>query len=231
MNIIARLANLFSGFASLFVTGLEGKHPEIAYENSINSLTKKYVALQRAAAAVIARRDEISGRVEKHSRDLTHVNSQLEAALNTNQDDLATLCIQRKNELLSVLEDAKQELTTASTDAETVKQSLMQVKSEVSKLKTERDTMLAKFKSAQARVQINQQLEGLSTDAEVQSLEKVRESIKTTVAQANLSTELRDSDLDVRLSKLGQSAGAVNAKAELAAMKAARAQPAAAKTL
>jgi phage shock protein A len=47
-------------------------------------------------------------------------------------------------------------------------------------------------------VKIQNQLEGLSVDAEVRALDNVREHIKNTVAQAKMGQELRDSDLDVQ---------------------------------
>ena len=46
--------------------------------------------------------------------------------------------------------------------------------------------MLAKMQRAQARVRIQEQLDGLSVDAEVKALDNVREHIKNTIAQANL---------------------------------------------
>jgi nicotinamidase-related amidase len=66
-------------------------------------------------------------------------------------------------------------------------------------------------------------IEGLSVDAEVQTLDRVREHIKNTVAEANLGQELHDSDLDVRLKKLQQQGGDVSARAQLEEMKKARA--------
>ena len=60
-------------------------------------------------------------------------------------------------------------------------------------------------------------------DAEVQALGAVREHIKSQVAQASLGAELQSSDLDTRLAKLRQSSGSVTAKAQLDAMKQARA--------
>jgi phage shock protein A len=50
------------------------------------------------------------------------------------------------------------------------------------------------------------------------------------VAQASLGAELQNSDLDVRLNKLRQSSGSVTAKAQLEAMKQARAAAQAAPT-
>ena len=47
---------------------------------------------------------------------------------------------------------------------------------EIKKLKAERDTMLAQMQSAQARLKIQEQLDGLSVDAEVKALDNVRDA-------------------------------------------------------
>ena len=94
---------------------------------------------------------------------------------------------------------------------------------EIRSLKAERDTMLAKMQSAQARIRIQEQLDGLSVDAEVKALDNVREHIKTTVAQANLSRELSESSLDARLEALKGQAGEVQARQQLAELKAKKA--------
>jgi phage shock protein A len=117
----------------------------------------------------------------------------------------------------------KAELETANKDAESAKSSLLSVQSEIKKLKAERDTQLAKLQSAQARIKIQEQLDGLSVDAEVVALDKVREHIKTTIAEANLGKELADTSLDSRLSALRGQVGDVQAKQQLAELKAKRA--------
>ena len=77
-------------------------------------------------------------------------------------------------------------MDTAQKDADSAKSSLMSVQGEIRKLKAERDSMLAKMQSAQARLKIQEQLDGLSVDAEVKALDNVREHIKNTIAEANL---------------------------------------------
>ena len=52
--------------------------------------------------------------------------------------------------------------------------------------------MLAKMQSAQARIRIQEQLDGLSVDADVKALDNVREHIKNTIAEANLGQELAE---------------------------------------
>src|SRR5437588_824696 len=117
MGLFSRLGNLWRGFLSLWISDIEKEHPEIAYENAINS-------------------------------------------------------------------------------------------------------MMAKMESAQARLKIQEQLDGLSVDDEVRALDTVRTHIKNTIAEANLSKELSDSSLDARLNALRNQTGDVQAKQELAALKA-----------
>ena len=231
--IFARLSNLWTGFIALWVSDVEKAHPDIAYQNAINSMVEKYAKLKSTTGAIIARRQDITGRLESKERELAGVAADLETALATNQDDLAVVLIQKKNLLEAAITELRAEAAQAVADADNAKDSLMQVKSEIEKLKAEKDTMLAKMQSAQARIMIQGQLDGLSVDAEVQALGAVRDHIKSQVAQADLGAELQNSDLDVRLNKLRQSSGAVTAKAQLEAMKQARAaaQAAPVKTL
>ncbi|MBK9443144.1 MAG: PspA/IM30 family protein [Comamonadaceae bacterium] len=231
--IFARLSNLWTGFISLWVSDIEKEHPEIAYQNAIASMIEKYTKLKSATGAIIARRQDITARLDAAERELAGVAADLETALATNQDDLAVVLIQKKNALDTAITELRSDAAQATADADNAKDSLTQVKTEIDKLKAEKDRMLAQMQSAQARIQIQGQLDGLSVDAEVQALSAVRDHIKGQVAQASLGAELHNSDLDVRLNKLRQSSGSVTAKAQLDALKAARAaaQAAPAKTL
>ena len=222
-NFLARLSNLWSGFVSLWITDVEKRHPEIAYQNSIDSMISKYDKLKAATAAIIRRRQDIESRMTREESDLASISRDLETAVATGQDDLAVVLIQKKNALSASVASLKAEKDLATRDAEDAKSSLLQVKGEIDKLKAEKDRMLAQMQSAQARIQINDQLEGLSVDAEVRALDNVRDHIKNTVAQANLGNELRNSDLDVRLAQLRQSSGAVTARQELEELNRARA--------
>lgn len=228
INFFDRLGNLWRGFVSLWIADVEKKHPEIAYENAINSLIGKYTKLKSATAAIIRRRDEIDHRVETERQSLAAVTRDLEAALATNQDDLALVLLQKKNAVEAELSGLAAEAEQSKVDADDAKSALLAVKGEIEKLKGERVRMLAKMQSAQARIQIQSQLDGLSVEADVQALDKVRDHIKDTISEANLGKELRDSDLDVRLDKLRQQSGSITARAQLDELKRQRAAQAAA---
>lgn len=223
MGVISRLSNLWKGFLSLWIADIEKDHPEIAYENAINSMIGKYAKLKSATAAIIRRREDLDERFKKSTADLAQTEAELNTAVETNQDDLALVLIQKRNQLQVDVAELKQDMETARSDADSAKQSLLSVQTEIRKLKGERDSMLAKMQSAQARLKIQESLDGLSVDDEVRALDNVRTHIKNTIAEANLGKELSDSSLDSRLANLRNQVGDVQAKQELAAMKARKA--------
>jgi phage shock protein A len=222
-GIFGRLGNLWRGFLSIWISDVEKAHPEIAYENAINSMVEKYSRLKAATAAIIRRREEIDERFKKTNAELSQIEADLAVAVEQNQDDLALVLIQKKNQLTADLGELKGELDSAHKDADSAKSSLIGVQTEIRKLKGERDSMLAKMQSAQARLRIQEQIDGLSVDAEVKALDNVREHIRTTIAEANLGRELGDASLDARLAALRNQAGDVQARQQLAEIKAKRA--------
>ena len=223
MNLFSRLANLVRGFLSLFVTGLEQQHPEIAYENAINTMIEKYNKLKNATAGLIRLREDAADRLQKAQAQQKELAAMLDQAMATNQDDLAVELIERKDAVEAEIASLQGDLEGAQKDVETAKNALTDVKGEIGKLKAEKDRMLAKMQSAQARVRIQDQLEGLSVDAELRALENVRTGIKDTIAKAKLGEELRESDLDTRLKSLKAGSSKATARAKLEAMKKERA--------
>jgi phage shock protein A len=219
-GFFSRLGNLWKGFLSLWISDVEKAHPEIAYENAINSMVMKYTQLKKATAAIIRRREDTTARLEKATKDLAQIELDLNTAVSTDQKDLGVVLIQKKNALTTEVAELQSELGQAQKDADSAKASLVQVQQEINKLKAEKDRMLAKMASAQARIKIQDQIEGLSVDAEVKALENVREGIKNTIAAANLGDELKDSDLDTRLAKLRAASGDVTANDEWEKLKA-----------
>jgi phage shock protein A len=214
VGFFGRIGNLWRGFISLWISDVEKKHPEIAYENAINSMVEKYAQLKRATAAIIRRRDDVGGRLKERRAELAQVDADLTTAVETDQQELGLILVQKQKSLQATTAELTGELEQAVADADSAKSSLLQVQSEIHKLKSEKDNMLAKMASAEARIRVQEQLEGVSIENEVKALDNVRTHIKDTIAQANLGQELGESDLDTKLKKLRQATGDVTAKAE-----------------
>ena len=231
VGFFGRLANLWRGFVGLWISDVEKKHPEIAYENAINSMIEKYSQLKHAIVVIICCCEDIDARYRTKSAELAQVEADLQTAVETNQADLGTVLIQKKQALTTEVDGLKNDLAQAQADADSAKASLVQVQGEIKQLKAEKDNNLAKMASAEARLRIQNQLDGLSVDNEVKALENVREHIKNTIAEANLGKELGESDLDNRLKKLRAQTGEVTSKSEWERLRAAQAAKAGQKTM
>ncbi len=103
VQFFGRLSNLWKGFISLWLEDIEKKQPEIAYENAVQSMTEKYVKLKRATAAIIRRREELEARQSDEQKELAQISADLSAAMDTSQDDLAVILIQKKNAISASL--------------------------------------------------------------------------------------------------------------------------------
>src|SRR5689334_7149219 len=134
MSFFGRVANLWKGFLSIWISDIEKEHPEIAYENAINSMIGKYAKLKSATAAIIRRREDLDDRYKKATAELAQTEAELNTAVETNQDDLAVVLIQKKNQLTTEIAELKADMETAHGDAESAKSSLIGVQTEIKKL-------------------------------------------------------------------------------------------------
>jgi phage shock protein A len=211
---MGRLWNLVKGFFSLFVARVETEHPEIVYQNSIDAITVKAVQLRDAAAAIIRRRDELEDRYETKTRELKDIEAQLQVAVTSGDEEIGTLLVEKLEALQSEVSDLNVEYEQGRKDADDVKSALLRIQSERNKLVAEKDRMMAKLASADARIKVQEQLDGLSMESDVKALDNVRTHIKNRVAAANLGKELGESSLDARLEKIKSQVGNVKAKSK-----------------
>ena len=222
MGFMSRIYNLWKGFLSIFVGSMEERHPEIAYENAINSMTEKYSKLKSAAAGLIKHRAKLEATIDKNRTELGQVKLDVQTAIDQGDDEVALVLLERQEELESNLSEAERDLEQAAKDADTAKDSLRSVKTEIEKLKRERDKVVAQIKDAEARKQIQEQLDGLSVDDEVKALDNVREYADRVKAEVQIGDELKEDSLEGKLAAIRAQSGSNKAKSRLEALKAAR---------
>lgn len=219
MGFFDRLSNLWKGFMSLWISDIENKNPEIVYEQAIDNRIKRHRDLKKAVGGIVYLRNKLSTELETKERELREVNAQIPVAVESGDDEVALLLLQKKNELDTAIENLKIELDKVSKQADDAKESLVAFQGEIEKLRRERDAMLAKKATAEARIQIQETLDGLSTDADIKQLENVRENIHKMQAQADVGAEIKGDSLDARLKKIKEKTGDVTARSQLDELK------------
>jgi phage shock protein A len=219
MSLFARLGNLIKGFFGAFLGDAEQSNPDIVYQNAINERVNQYQKLMKAVSGIVYLRNKLEKDLESKSRELQDLHAQIPVAISSGEEAAALHLIERKNQLTNELEYVKTELEKVKVQAEEAKASLVTFQGEIEKLKAERDTMLARREHAKARLKIQEQLSGLSTDADIRALDGVRDSINKLEAQADVATEVQGSGMQGKLQKIKEATGSAAARAEMEEIK------------
>jgi phage shock protein A len=219
MGFFDRVANLWNGFWGLWISDREKANPAAVYEAAIDERIKKHRDLKKAVSGIVYLRNKLTDEKDSKEKELADINGQLPVALEQGDDEAALVLLTRKNELEKSLVDLRTELEKVSGQAEEAKQSLVAFQGEIEKLKRERDEMIARKATAEARIQIQESLEGLSTDADIKALDNVRDNIQKLQAEADTGAEIRGESLDTRLKKIRERATDASARTQLDELK------------
>jgi phage shock protein A len=219
MGFFSRLGQLWNGFLSLFISNLENKNPEAVYEAAIEERIKKHRELKKAVASIVYLRNKTQTELDEIERELADISVQIPIAVEEGEDEVALVLLEKQEKLEGRNVELQLELEKISAQAESSKESLMAFQADIHKLKQEKIEMLAKKQNAEARIKIQETLDGLSTDADVQALDNVRTSIDQLNAEADISNELGDASLDAKLAKIKAKTGSANARRKLDELK------------
>lgn len=219
MGFFARIGNLFSGWFSGLLGSAETANPEVVYEAAINERIRRHGELKKAVSGIVYLRNKLDAERDQKTKDLADVNAQLPVAIESGDDDVAMILLAKKNDLEKALADVIGEFDKVSAQAEDAKEGLMAFQGEIQKLKHERDEMLAKRATAEARIKIQASLDGFSTDADIKALENVREHIQKLHAEADVGSEVKDASLDARLKAIKVKTGDSQARSQLDELK------------
>ena len=221
-GFFSRIANLWTGFLSLFVGNIEKENPEAVYEAAIQARKKKYDELKKAVSGIIVLRNKLAKELEEKSAELNELDAQVRMAVETDEDEAALVLLQRKEDAEKRIAEIEGELEQARQDAEDAKASIVTFQAEIEKLQREKAAVLAKLETAEARIKIHETLDGMSLDADIQALDNVRDHVARKQAEADVNAEIGDAEIGSKLKKIQAQAGTASARAKLEALKKAR---------
>jgi phage shock protein A len=219
MVLLTRLNNLCRGLFSQWLGRREHRNPEAVYEAAIQERLQQYGKLRAAAAGVLYLRTKLAKEAGAKTSELVRVRTQLDLAVDRNDDDAALALINRRDTLGSELERITAELGELTTEAEGAKKNLLTFQNEIARLRDEKVRMISRLANAQARLRLQQTLNGLSLDADIQALDAIRDHINRLVTEAQLSRDVGDSDLERRLGNIREAEASAAARAQLEELK------------
>lgn len=222
MGFVSRLVNLVRGTLANWMGGREQKNPAAVYEAAIQERLAQYVTLREAAAGVLYMRSKLAREVELKSAALKGLNRELDYAVDHDLDDVALALIGRREALSAEVKRVTEELADLNREAEAAKRNLIAFQGEVARLRDEKARTLARLANAKARLRLQETIKGLSPDADIQALEEVRAHVERLVAEAQVSREVNDAELEKKLEGIREAEATTAARAQLEELKRAR---------
>ena len=219
MSIFARIKNLWSGFLNLWISDLEAENPRAVYEARIVEMIKTHGELKEAVSNLVYLEKKAEAEYTEASTELANVVKDLATALQMGNDDASLALIRKKKELEARVAQKDAELERLKAQVEQRIGQLNDFKTEIQALKTERDQALADLALADGLIETQEQIDGISLDADIQALEGVREHIQKRVAAAELGDRMAETSIDRELAAIRAASADADAQAELDEMK------------
>ena len=218
-GFFARLRSLVTGIFQRWVREREHESPEVVYEQAIGERVRQYRELKSAVAGILYLRAKLENEIAERRADIARLHDDARRAVRRNQDDISLTLIAQKQQLFEELERAEEELCVVKDQAEEAKANLVRFREEIRSLVREKGRMLATLANAKARRRLQVAIEGLSTDAELDALEGVREYVTRLTMEGDVDHELGDTGLRSRLREFRDEARMKSAQSELEQLK------------
>ena len=220
MGFFDRLANIWRGFLSLWISDMESRNPEAVYEAAIDERVRKHRELKKAVSGIVYLRNKLSTELEQKEAELRDVMKQIPIAIEDGEDEVALVLIQKKDELTAAIESLSGELKKVSDQAEEAKSGLLQFQAEIEKLKREKEEMLAKKANAEARHPDPGDPRRTLHRRGHQGPRQLCASTSTSCrAEADIGSEIQGDSLDAKLAKIKERAANSSARSQLEEMK------------
>jgi phage shock protein A len=215
---------MITGFFTGKISSIEENNPEIVYENAIQERLKKYKELRIAVSGIVALREKIEVTLKQDEESLSILDEEIEVAMNDGDEELALSLLETKEALEIKVSSGSADLEKYREQSKTATETLNAFQSDIKRLKQEKEQVVAKAQTAEARIKIQDTLSGMSLDADVQALVNVREQVEKKQAEADIGAELNNNSVEKRLDGIKAKTSKSRAQKRLAEMKAKRAE-------
>jgi phage shock protein A len=219
---------IFQKFSTLFKSNINdliarAENPEKMLNQIILDMRDQLAKAKREVAAAIADERKLRAQLDdeiKQTRDWEH---RAMLAVKEGRDDLAKQALIRQQEHAQRAAALDQTWTNQAQETEKLKGSLRQLNDKIEEAKRKRNLLIAKQKRAQAQKRIHETMSGLSDTSAFEAFnrmaEKIEESERQSLAQAEVTEALTGDTLEQDFLRLEAGGGDTNVDDKLLALK------------
>ena len=182
MSLLSHLQNIFNMKADAALNAAED--PAQVFDYSYTKQLEQLQQLRRAIAEVVTNEEHIKLLEAQVEAQANHLQAQAAQALQAGREDLARTALQRKAALAAQTEAYKQQITQLAAEQAHLEQVEQQVSQRVEAFRTQKEMVKAQYQAAEAQVNVNEAVTGISNEMSEMNLAMQRAQDKVLTMQA-----------------------------------------------
>ncbi len=215
MGLLSRIWNILRGMLFEEVEKAEVKNAAVVYDQAIRAKIERFHRLRDAVGGLEANRIRMESRLNELKRLLDEVNKDLQTAIQTENETLGPILLQKKQELESQIPPLEKELDQAVREVNDHMQNLTMAQADIDALRREKEKSLAHAETDLLRKEIEDEIARLSVDSsEMAALDNVRQRLEKLHGEAQVAQRLGETDVNRQLQKLRAESRSENSKTD-----------------
>ena len=215
MGLIDRIARVVRANINDLIGKAED--PEKILEQTVLEMQEDLIQLRQAVAGAIATKKRTERDVNNAQSNADSWHSRAQLALQKGDENLAREALTRRKSYLDTAKAMEAQLETQNAIINKLKQDLRTLESKIAEARTKKDLYIARARSAQASVKMNEMMDKFNPSGSLRAFERMEEKVLQLEARSEAIGQLEANDLEKKFASLEASS---DIDAELAAMKA-----------
>jgi phage shock protein A len=185
MSMFGRMNTIFQAKMSKVLDKAEDPNETLdySYEKQLQLLQN----VRRGLADLVTSKRRLQMQHDKLQQDMAHLDSQAQAALQQNREDLARTALQRKSGVQEQITSLDTQIQGLETQQQKLTDAEKRLQTKIETFRTTKETIKAQYTASQAQVKISEAATGISEEMADVGLAVQRAQDKTEQMQARAS--------------------------------------------
>ena len=201
MGLFQRISNVLRGKANSALDAIE--NPVELLDQKIRDMEASLNTAKISSAQIIGNVHEIDKKIEDAKKDSVDFEEKVKLAVSKGNDELAKMALAKKIEADKKITNLQESYVAAKQKADSIKESLKELESEIANTRSYRDEAVARYNTAEASQKVNEILANVETRTNKINLDDIERKIQKKESMAEGLAELKpDNTLEDEFKKL-----------------------------
>ena len=201
MGLFQRISNVLRGKANSALDTIE--NPVELLDQKIRDMEASLNTAKISSAQIIGNVHEIDKKIEDAKKDSVDFEEKVKLAVSKGNDELAKMALAKKIEADKKVSNLQESYVAAKQKADSIKESLKELESEIANTRSYRDEAVARYNTAEASQKVNEILANVETRTNKINLDDIERKIQKKESMAEGLAELKpDNTLEDEFKKL-----------------------------